>query len=721
MSDVQRLLQGKIPGAATGIEVKKSICAICDPLTQCGLDLYIQDGRIIKVEGSKENPYSKGTLCSKGASTRQYVYSDDRIQTPLKRVGPRGEGKFEPITWDEALDTIASQLKQIKEQAGPETVGFFAGYAKFFRPFLKRLAHSFGSPNYMTESSSCYQAMSMAQKLVFGRPGGPDIMRADCLLVWSANPFHANPGNGRAIQNAKERGMKLIVVDPRVTPTSALADLHLQLRPGTDGALALAIAHVIIKEKLHDQDFVASYTYGFDEYKEYVQAFTPAKGEELTGVPASKIQEAARMYASVKRAAILPSASSVVHHTNGVQNYRAVFALAGLTGNYDVLGGNLVNPPSFIHTPGLIPTREHDFVQSRPWSDMPPRIGADRFPVWMDIIDEEAQAMHLPEQIRTGSPYPVKALLGFGLNYRMWPDSEGFRKSLEMLDFFVNVDIFMTDTCKYADIVLPACTSVERSELRCYGAGYIVFTQPAIAPRYQSRSDIDIIYDLAARLGLDDPLFQAGLDASIDWILEPSGITAAELKKHPAGMFVPNPIKPQERKYREIDFATLSGKMEFKSKVLEKYEDKSGHAALPVYTPPKYSLEATPELAKDYPFILNTGSRLPMFVHTRTFRLSWTSSLRPNFPSADMNPTDAVRLGIRQDDTIRIITPKDAVSVKANLTGMVQPGVIHMYHGHQAADVNRLFEEDYLDPLSGFPGFKSALCKVEKADERVVL
>ena len=151
--------------------------------------------------------------------------------------------------------------------------------------------------------------------------------------------------------------------------------------------------------------------------------------------------------------------------------------------------------------------------------------------------------MHLPFQIRSGKPYPIKALIGFGMNYRMWPDSNGFLESLEKLDFFVNVDIFMTDTCKYADIVLPACTSVERSELRCYRMGYIIFTQPAIPPLYDSRSDVDIIYELAARLGLDDPLFKAGYEASVDWILEPSGISVAELKKYPGGMFVPNPMK----------------------------------------------------------------------------------------------------------------------------------------------------------------------------------
>jgi anaerobic selenocysteine-containing dehydrogenase len=714
VKDIGKLWRGKIPGPETGIEVRKSICTICDPSTQCGLDLYVKDGKIIKVEGSKEHPYNMGTLCSKGAANRQYIYHEDRLKMPLKRAGSRGSGKFEPITWDEALDTIAAKFNEIKSQNGPESVVFFSGYTKYFRPYLKRLAHSFGSPNYLTESSTCHQATVMAQKLTFGLPGGPDLKNTQCLLVWSANPFHTNPGNARAILRGKERGMKLIVVDPRQTPTTAQADIHLRLRPGTDGALALAMANTIINEKLYDQDFIANYSYGFEDYKEYVQQFTPEKGEELTGVPADKITRAARMYASTKPAAIMPSASPVVHHTNGVQNYRAVFALVGLTGNYDIAGGNFVVPPSFIHTPGLIPTREDEFVQFRHWGEMAPRIGEGRFPIWAEIIDEEGQAMHLPSQIRSGEPYPLKTLIGFGMNHRMWPDPNGLLGSLEKLDFFVNVDIFMTDTCKYADMVLPACTSVERSELRCYSMGYIIFTQPAVPPLFDSRSDVEIIYELAARLGLDDPLLKAGYEASVDWILEPSGISVGELKKHPGGMFVPSPMKLSEEKYLESGFKTPSGRMEFKSKVLEKYEGKPGFEALPVYKPPKYSKESNPELLEKYPFILNTGSRLPMYLHTRTFRLSWTNSLRPNHPAADINPADAAGLGIKQDDAIRISTPKDEIVVKANLTQMVQPGVIHMYHGHSEADVNTLFESDYLDPLSGFPGFKSALCKVER-------
>jgi anaerobic selenocysteine-containing dehydrogenase len=712
--DIDSLIKGKIPCAETGIEVKKSICAICDPGSLCGLDLYVKDGKIIKVEGSEKHPSNQGTLCAKGAALRQYIYHEERIKEPLKRTGPRGSGKFEPISWDEALDTVADKFNLIKKENGPESVAFFSGFSKYFRPYLKRLAHSFGSPNYLTESSTCYQATVMAQKLVFGIATGPDIKNTRCLLIWSANPFHSNPGSAKALIRAKEEGTKIIAVDPRNTPTTDLADIHLQLRPGTDGALALSMANVIINEKLYDNDFISSYTYGFEDYKEYVQLFPPEKGEELTGVPANNIIAAARMYASIKPASIMWSASPVVHHTNGVQNYRAVFSLVGLTSNFDIKGGNFVVPTSFIHTPGLIPTREHEFTQSKPWSDMPPRIGADRFPVWIDTIDEEGQAMQLPFQIRSGKPYPVKALIGFGLNYRMWPDSSGFLDSLKKLELFVNTDLFLTDTCKQADIVLPACSSVERTELRCYGMGYIIYTEPAIPPLYNSRSDIDIVFELANRLGLDDPLFKAGYDASVDWILKPSGITAAELKKHPEGMFVPDPMKIDEKKYLQTGFNTPSGKIEFKSGILAKYKGRPGFESLPEYRPPKYSKEATPELAKEYPFILNTGSRLPMFIHTRTFRLSWTKSLRPNHPSADMNPDDATRLGIEQNQDIRITTPKNSIAVKANLTQMVQPGVIHMFHGHPEADVNLLFDDDYLDPLSGFPGFKSALCKIEK-------
>jgi anaerobic selenocysteine-containing dehydrogenase len=181
--DGERRRRGKIPGADTGIEVRKSVCTICDPTTQCGLDVSVLDGKVVKVEGTAENPHNAGTLCSKGAATRQYVYHPDRLHTPLRRVGRRGEASYEPIGWDEALDAVVAGLERAEEESGPESVIFYAGYTKWMRPFLHRLAGAFGSPNYCTESSTCFQAMAMAWRLTFGAPGGPDLARTGCVTT----------------------------------------------------------------------------------------------------------------------------------------------------------------------------------------------------------------------------------------------------------------------------------------------------------------------------------------------------------------------------------------------------------------------------------------------------------------------------------------------------------------------------------------------------------
>ena len=213
-------------------------------------------------------------------------------------------------------------------------------------------------------------------------------------------------------------------------------------------------------------------------------------------MPAERIKEAARLYAESKPAAMVGSASVTVHHTNGVQNHRAITALIGLTGNFDRKGGNHVVPSSYYHRPTGLKHREEEFEQSRPWEEMAPRVGQDRFPVWCKLITE-AQATQLPFQIRSRKPYPIRALVGFGVNHRMWSGSDFLRESLEELDFFVDVDLFMTDSARLADVVLPACTSFERNELAIFPSRYAVSTEPVIPPLYESRSDVDIIVDLS--------------------------------------------------------------------------------------------------------------------------------------------------------------------------------------------------------------------------------
>jgi anaerobic selenocysteine-containing dehydrogenase len=418
--------------------------------------------------------------------------------------------------------------------------------------------------------------------------------------------------------------------------------------------------------------------------------------------------KAARLYATMKPAALLTSASPTVHHTNGVQNHRAITALVGLTGNFDQPGGNYVLPPTYIHVPGPYTTREYEFEQSRPWKDMAPRIGQDKFPVWSKFVDE-AQSMHVPFQIKSGKPYPIRAMMAFGLNHRMWPGSDFNLENLKKLDFLVDVDLFMTDSAKHADIVLPACTSFERSEFRYYVENYVMWTQPAIEPLGESHSDVDIVFDLAKRLAPDDKLMQKGFEACMDWILKPAKLTIAQLKKYPGGMFLKNVTMPPYQKYEQGGFPTPSGKMEFTSKVLE----EAGMDPLPRYKEPKWSPRSTPKLAKKFSLILTTGTRLPMYMHSKTFRLPWIRMLRPE-PMLDMNPRDAETRSISKGDWVSLSTPKASTKVMANLTDIVPPGVVAIYHAYPEVEVNTLIEPDYLDPISGFPGFKSLICEVKK-------
>jgi len=705
------LIKAKIPDPTSGIEIKKTICSICNPLTHCGIDAYVKDGTVIKVEGSLSNPHNEGTLCCKGAASRQYIYHPERITTPLRKKRNGKSGQFEAIDWDSALDEIASRLQKIKAESGPEAVVFFSGFSKWMRPFLQRLAHVFGSPNYCSESSTCFFATIVANILTYGDMGGPDVAHAKCLMMWSANPLHSDTPDARHLMDARQKGVKIIEIGPLLTPMSRLADLHLRLRPGTDGALALGMANIIIQESLYDHAFVSQWTHGFDAYRAYVAEFTPEVTAQITNVPAELIIKAARMYATTKPAAMYNGASPTVHHTNGVQNHRAIVSLIGLTGNFDRKGGNHAVSPSYYHVPTGLANREAEFTHPRPWESMAQRVGQDHFPVWSTIVNE-GQSMHIPIQIDTGDPYAIRAMVAFGLNYRMWPGSDHMQAGLEKLDFLVDVDLFLTDSAKLADIVLPAASSFERSELKIWPERYAMWTQPVIPPIGQSRPDIDIICDLADRLKLDDSLLSQGHEACMDWIMAPIGLKMADLKAFPQGRFIDDQPETPYLKYEKDGFPTPTGKMEFTSSLLA----EAGLDPLPRYMEPKLSPISTPQIAEKFPLVLTTGARLPMFIHSRTFRLPWTRMLRPD-PKVDINPLDAKNRNITHNNWVQLSTPRASIKVRANVTDIAPPGVVNMYHAFPEADVNLLMEREYLDPISGYPGFKSLLCQISKSEE----
>ena len=685
------------------MKVVKTSCSTCGSC--CEVDTYVEDGKLVSVEGARNTPMQSGGMCAKGAAAKQYVYNKDRILYPMKRVGKKGEGKFERISWEEAYEMIAENLLRIRKESGPESVVFYAGYPKWYRPALLRLANAFGSPNYCTESSTCFQAAALAWRSLYGNGiCGPDMKNAKTLLVWSSNLYHSNTPMSGTYQGLKKRGVKIIVVDPRHSVTAHDADIHLQLIPGTDGALALSMAQVIIEEGLYDKEFVENYVYGFEEYREYVQNFVPEEAEKITGVPAAQIRLAARTYAGNNPASVMFSASPIVHHINGVQNYRAVFSLIAITGNYDVEGGNRTQPGLFSPANEFGRVRRFDGIEA---------IGKKEFPVWFDLSCDEAQCTKLADYILEEKPYPIKAVFAMGLNHRMWPQPEHLQRALEKLDFYVNVELFMSESSNAADLVLPACTSYEREEVHVGKVGRFYLSNRAIEPVGEAKNDIEIIIDLLKKMGLKDEALENGYDVYMQYILEPSGLTLEELKNHPQGMQGKNLFSPAVKTYESAPLHTPSGKVELKSLVLERYRGSHGYEGLPVYH--DYRTETKID-RNQYPLILSTGNRKPQFFHARVYRMAWLSNIE-KATLVEIHPEDGEKYHIKDGATVKVVSPSGEMVGIAAYTIAGKPGVVNIYHGNPKGDANELIGKDYLDPISGFPGYRSYFCRIERVEE----
>ena len=712
MTELERLQQAKIPCKETGIEIRRTICDICTPGPQCGIDAYIQDGKVIKVEGTDGFPSNNGVLCTKGAASRQYIYRQDRLKSPMKRVGKRGEGQFEPISWEEAIAICARELNKVKQTYGAESVAFLCGYTKWFRPWLHRLAYSFGSPNYITESSTCHNAEVLSYATVFGGFSRPDIRNAKMVMSWGSNGLINSFPTGRGLMGLKEHGGKLVVIDPRRTHLAEkYADLYLQPNIGSDGAIAHAMAKVMIEEGRYDKDFVGKYCYGFEKYADYVKGFSLKKAEEISSVPAADIRKALDMFLESDPSAILPG-NGLTHRTNGYNVHRAILSLMAISGRYDRPGTMFPCRDTLCDSDGGFDSLVHEFYMSRFPENARPQIGSERFPLWTELLhDKQAQGMDLVRQVEEGTPYPIKAAVCLGVNDRMYPESPRFLKALDTMDFVMATDIFQTDVIAHADIVLPVSSSFERGEVKCYAGQFVHYTRPIIEPVHDNRDDVEIITMLANALDLDDDLLRAGYDKSVQHILSPSGITDWEAVKD-----APLPVRPPNAKPYKAGtllrngFHTPTGKIELSSSLLEKL-NRPDLDPLPVHK--SSDDDADP---KEFPFILMAGARLPSAIHTRTHNVPWLRSLRPD-PSADINPADAQRLGIKQGDTIRIISQVATITVKANISSISNVGDINMYHGYHEANVNSLIPLHHLDPYTGFPGYKQVRCRIEKVEE----
>jgi anaerobic selenocysteine-containing dehydrogenase len=455
--------------------------------------------------------------------------------------------------------------------------------------------------------------------------------------------------------------------------------------------------NIIINEDLYDKEFVSKWTVGFDELKELVQGYPPERVEEITWVPAEKIREAALMFAKNKPSKIMTSPGATIHHQNGVQNTRAIYLIPAITGNIEVPGGNRMTPEK--------PPTNQITLQERV-KDMPQGVGSQRFPLFTGLF-EEMQANAIVEQILTSDPYPIKALVAAGLNLQFFPNSQRLEDTLKQLDLIVDIDYFHTPATRISDIVLPISTWLERDILIIKNGGHIRLIEPAIEPVGETWPEWKIYYELAKRLGLDDEYWNGDIERCFNDILEPTGITVEQLRKSPDGITYPIPAKTTKH-YEAAGFQTPSGKVEIKSSILEQH----GYEPLPVYREPVESPISTPELAEKYPLVLTTGARTINYTHSQHRNLEKLRKMVPE-PLLEIHPDDAKKRKIKQNQKVLVTSPRGTVSVKVNITDTILPGVVHLpHHWPDEANANILCDDQYLDPISGFPAFKSQLCQV---------
>ncbi|MBK1719090.1 molybdopterin-containing oxidoreductase family protein [Thiocystis violacea] len=687
---------------------KPSTCYECD--ANCPIQ--------VEFDGAGQPIAVKGPDCPRCYAQIDRRNHPDRLLYPLKRVGPRGSGEFERISWDEALETVAERLSATKAAHGAPAVAFFAGYTKEARPQLQRLAHAFGSPNYLTESGCCFSATMVAEKVTFGykikTTSTVVSPKTRCHLIWSTNPRGSIPPFDTHGLVTLKPGRRMIVVDPRRTPMVGQADIHLQIRPGTDGALALGFHHLIFANGWQDQAFLDQWCHGVDAFRDYARDFTPSRVAGICGIAEADLRAAVELFATTPPAQITLSPTATVQHSNGFQNHRAVILLSAVTGNLDREGGNRF----FNDKVTPKPIELFDYCRTH----LPPRIGDEVYPVWTKYWPA-GQSMLLPDCILDAKPQPVRALLAMGINTAMWPNSKRMEQALGSLDFFAATDFFHNPATLQADIVLPAATSLERPALIAYpGCAYqgeLRYRRPVVAPRGEARPDGAMFLELGVRLGMGDQFWQGDLEAS--WAEAAEGIPE-EIREEVYGSadgvtvyagaiedLVDHGFLDADRLYRLRGFPTASGKVEFDSSELRAV----GHEGLPIYREPAESPISTPGIAGDFPLVLTSGARTKFDTHSQHQYIERMRRAVPN-PLVEIHPLDAAPRGIQDGAAVLVRSPRGAVRFIARVTDRVKLGVVHCTHGWNSANVNELTDDRHLDPISGFPPFKSGLCEVER-------
>ncbi len=660
------------------LKVVRGACPHDCPDT-CSFEVTVENGRAIRIRGTEDHPTTNGFLCTKVNRYLERTYSPQRVLYPMKRVGEKGKGIFARITWEEAIETIAARFGEIAAEdpqaiqpysyAG--TMGLVQGES-MDRRFFHRLGAS------LLERTICASAGAAGYRASNGLSMGTDPERfsdAKLILIWGSNTITSNVHLWPKILEAQRKGAKLIAIDPYRSLTAEKCDQHLAPLPGTDGALALAMMHVIIREDRIDRDYVEKHTHGFELLRERVMDYSPARAAAITGLREEEIVALAREYATTRPAAIRLN-YGMQRHAGGGMAVRTIACLPALIGAWrDPAGGVLLSTSGTfgIDTQAL---QRPDLIPNRPRMINMSAIGDALLGFHRTVQYREGGAAG-PEVAQTLTPLdpPVRALFVYNSNpVAVAPDSrkviEGFRRE----DLFTVVhEIFQTDTADYADILLPATTQLEQFDIhKAYGHLYLVLNQPAIEPIGEAKPNTEVFRLLARRMGFTEPCFEDTDEEIARQAIDRAhprmtGIDFEELKARGwMRISVPETFAP----FAEGNFPTPSGKCEFFSETLA----AQGLDPLPVYIPPRESAQTAPELARRYPlavisppahnFLNSSFANLPTFVKAE------------KEPFLDIHPTDAAARSIADGARVRVFNDRGEFRLKARVTEKARPGVV---------------------------------------------
>ncbi|MGN6697747.1 MAG: molybdopterin-containing oxidoreductase family protein [Thermomicrobiales bacterium] len=673
----------------------------------CGMRVTLEDGRVVRVEGDPTHPITRGFLCAKVNQYVKHVYSERRVLRPRRRVGPKGSGRFVEVGWDEALDEIATHFKEIVARYGGEailpysysgTLGLLHNSSMDYR-FFHRLGAS------LLERTICTAAVE-GNRYTLGSYYGADpenFPQAKLIICWGTNPVTSNPHLMPFIKEAQDNGAQLVVIDPRRTRTAERADWHLQPNPGSDAALALGMMQVIIAEGLHDADYVREHTLGFDELACRAAEYPPERVAALTGLPAEDIVRLARLYATTKPA-VIRLQYGMQRHSNGGMIVRTVTCLPALVGAWRDPAGGLLMSTSGAFGFNLRALQRRDLL-------------GDHRPRSVNMIQ-------LGDALTTLTDPPVAGLYVYNADpVASAPESNRVLAGLARDDLFTVVhDPYFTDSTRWADIVLPATTQLEQTDLHYgYGNYYVQLNRPAIAPLGESKPNTEVFRLLAARMGFtercfqdsDDDLIDQALDSTRPWL---AGITRERLEREhwvklnlPGGRdFAP---------FADGGFRTPSRKVEFYSRQMQ----AAGYDPLPTHLPLVESAEATPGLFARYPLTL-ISPKAHHFINS-TFNDVETLTRREGGPAIELHPDDAAARGIRDGDRVRVFNDRGECFLLARVCDTVRPGVAASpatWWPSAFADgqgINRLTSSRAAD-MGGGATFYTNLVQVERAPVR---